>query len=62
MNTLDPKVDPKVDSAIGPDPISVGEGPPADETGGDTPGKRVGSLDYCLGMVGERSSGDEATM
>ena len=50
------------DSAIGPTPISVGEGPPAEEPGGETPGKGVGSLEYRLGMVGERSSGDEATM
>ena len=62
MNALAPKVDPKGDPAIGPTPISVGEGPPAGESGGDTPGKGVGFLEYCLGMVGERSSGDEATM
>ena len=48
--------------AIGPTPISVGEGPPAEEPGGETHGKGVGSLEYRLGMVGERSSGDEATM
>ena len=48
--------------AIGPAPISVGKGPPAGEPCGETGGNGVGSLEYRLGMVGERSSGDEATM
>ncbi len=48
--------------AIGLTPISVGEGPPAGEPGGETPGNGVGPLEYRLGVVGERSSGDEAPM
>ncbi len=47
---------------FGPSPTSVGVSPPAGEPGGETPGKGVGSLEYRLGVVGERSSGDEATM
>ena len=29
---------------------------------GDAGGKGIGTSGYCLGMVGERSSGDEAPM
>ncbi len=61
MNAPAPKVDPKGESATGPTPISVGEGPQVEEPGGEAPGKGVGSLEYRLGVVGERSSGDEAT-
>ena len=62
MKTPDPEVDPKGDPATGPTPISVGEGPPAGELGGETRGKGVGSLEYRLGVVGERSSGGEGKL
>ena len=48
--------------AIGLAPTSVGKGPAAEEPGGETRGNGVGPLEYRLGVVGERSSGDEATM
>ena len=41
---------------------SVGVSPSAGDPGGETHGKGVGSLEYCLGVVGERSSGDEVPM
>ena len=61
VKTLASKVDPKEDVVNWLDLISVGEDPLAREPGGETSGKRVGPFEYRLSVVGERSSGDEAT-